>query len=192
VTDTAPFDRVTWPVRTDRLTIRPVTSDDLRRLYQIRALPGVSHWLTQAPSSYDEYRARHTEGKRGQTLVMEHEGAVVGDLYLAVEAPWSQLEAAARAQGTLGVIGWCLDPAYAGRGLATEGAAALLRICFEDLGVRRVVAGAFADNVASLRVMEKIGMRQEGFGVRESLHRDLGWLDGVSYAILAEEWRVGQ
>ena len=106
--------------------------------------------------------------------------------------PRSQLEAAPRASGTLGVIGWCLDPAYASRGLATEGAAALLRICFDDLGVRRVVAGAFADNVASLRVMEKIGMRQESYGVRESLHRDLGWLDGVGYAILADEWRVGR
>ncbi len=89
-------------------------------------------------------------------------------------------------------IGWCVDPAYAGRGLATEGATALLRICFDDLGVRRVVAGAFAANVASVRVMQKIGMRQESYGVRESLHRDLGWLDGVGYAILAEEWRVGR
>jgi RimJ/RimL family protein N-acetyltransferase len=191
VSDTAPFDRVTWPVRTDRLTIRPVAPDDLRRLYEIRALPGVSQWLTQAPTTYDEYLARNdTEAKRGQTLVMEHGGVVIGDLYLAVEAPWSQLEAAPRAQGTLGVIGWCVDPAYAGRGLATEGAAAALRICFEDLDLRRVVAGAFADNAASLRVMEKIGMRQESYGVRESLHRELGWLDGVGYAILADEWRV--
>ena len=40
----------------------------------------------------------------------------------------------------------------------TRIATALLRICFEDLGVRRVVAGAFAANAASLRVMEKIGL----------------------------------
>lgn len=193
MSDSAPFDRVTWPVRTDRLTIRPVTIDDLARLYEIRALPGVSHWLTQAPSSYAEYLERNNNAVRlGQTLAIELGGVVVGDLYLAVEAPWSQLEAAPRAHGTLGVVGWCVDPAYAGRGLATEGATALLRICFDGLGVRRVVAGAFAANVASVRVMQKIGMRQESYGVRESLHRDLGWLDGVGYAILAEEWRVGR
>jgi RimJ/RimL family protein N-acetyltransferase len=66
----------------------------------------------------------------------------------------------------------------------------VLRICFEDLGLRRVVAGAFADNVASLRVMARLGMRIEGRAVRGSLHRDLGWVDGVEAAILAEEWRA--
>lgn len=188
--DSPPFDRVAWPVRTPRLTIRPVTGADLPRLYELRALPGVSQWLTHAPSSYDDYLQRNNTPMRlGQTLVMEHEGALAGDLYLAVETPWSQLEVTSQAAGSLGVIGWCVDPALAGRGLATEAAAALLELCFEHLGVRRVVAGAFADNLASVRVMEKIGMRCETRGVRDQLHRDLGWLDGVGYAVLAEEWR---
>ena len=56
--------------------------------------------------------------------------------------------------------------------------------------MRRVVAGAFADNPASVRIMEKIGMRIEGRGVRASLHRDLGWVDHVQAAILADEWRA--
>lgn len=191
MSDVPPFERVPWPVRTERLLLRPSGRDDLRRLYEIRALPGVSHWLTQAPASYEEYLARNDNPERmGATLVVELDGMLVGDLFLGVESPWSQLEAKDRASDTLGTIGWCVDPAYAGQGIATEAAAALLGICFEHLGVRRVVAGAFADNVASVRVMEKIGMRRESFGVRESLHRDLGWLDGVGYAILAEEWRA--
>ena len=32
-------------------------------------------------------------------------------------------------------------------------------------------------------------MRQELHGVRDSLHRDLGWIDGIRYAILADEWK---
>jgi len=40
-----------------------------------------------------------------------------------------------------------------------------------------------------VRIMEKLGMRCENRGVRDSLHRDLGWIDGVVYALLAEEWR---
>ncbi len=52
-----------------------------------------------------------------------------------------------------------------------------------------MVAGAFADNAASLRVMSRIGMRIEARTVRGSLHRDLGWVDGVEAAVLAEEWR---
>ena len=65
----------------------------------------------------------------------------------------------------------------------------LLRICFEDLGLRRVFAQCFADNVPSWRLMERVGMRREEHAVRESLHRSGEWLDGLRYALLAEEWR---
>ena len=54
--------------------------------------------------------------------------------------------------------------------------------------LHRVTAGCFADNVASWRVMEKLGMRREQHGVRDSWHAELGWIDGFTYAILAEEW----
>lgn len=92
-------------------------------------------------------------------------------------------------RGTQGDIGWLVDPSYAGQGIATEAAQALLRICFDGLGLRRVTAAAFADNAASVRVMEKLGMRIEGRGIREALHRDHGWVDGVNAALLADEWR---
>ena len=67
-------------------------------------------------------------------------------------------------------------------------AAALLRLAFEELGVRRVEADCFAENLASRRVMEKIGMRHEGTFREESLHRSGRWLDGMSYALLASEF----
>jgi RimJ/RimL family protein N-acetyltransferase len=81
-------------------------------------------------------------------------------------------------------------PEHAGRGYASEAAAALLGICFDHLALRRVKAMCFADNVASWRIMEKLGMRREEYSVAESLHRSGRWLDGISYAILADEWRV--
>lgn len=55
--------------------------------------------------------------------------------------------------------------------------------------MRRVVASAFLDNAASVRLMERVGMRRETHAVAESLHRDGRWLDTVGYALLAEEWR---
>lgn len=64
----------------------------------------------------------------------------------------------------------------------------ILRICFTDLGLRRVVAHCFARNEASWRLMERVGMRREAHTVEDSLHAELGWLDGYSYAILAREW----
>jgi RimJ/RimL family protein N-acetyltransferase len=194
MTDSAPpsppFSRVSWPVRTERLLIRPVTPDDFPRLFEIRATPSVAHWLTGRPATYEAYVERYgTPERQASTLVMEVGEAVIGDLFLGVETPYAQIEVREEAAGTLGVMGWLVDPTYAGQGYATEAAAAMLRICFEDLGLHRVVAGAFADNPASVRVMEKIGMRIESRQVRASLHRDLGWVDQVEAAILADEWR---
>ena len=83
-----------------------------------------------------------------------------------------------------------LDPAVQGRGLGTEFAAALLDLAVDGLGVRRVEASCFAENLASRRVMEKIGMRCEGVFVEESLHRSGRWLDGMAFAILAREHRA--
>jgi len=185
------FEQVAWPVRTARLSIRPVTPDDFRRLYEIRAIPEVTHWLTGRPTSYDDYVDRYgTPARLDSTLVVELDGTIIGDLFLGVEAPYSQIEVRDRAEGSQAAMGWLLDPAYVGHGYATEAAAEVLRICFEDLGLRRVVAGAFADNVASLRLMSRLGMRIEGRAVRGSLHRDLGWVDQIEAAILADEWRA--
>ena len=49
-------------------------------------------------------------------------------------------------------------------------------------------AAAFADNAPSLRVMEKVGLRHEGTFRGESLHLTRGWVDGVTYAMLASEF----
>jgi RimJ/RimL family protein N-acetyltransferase len=185
-----PFERVDWPVRTERLSIRPVTPGDFRRLFEIRAIPEVTHWLTGRPTSYQDYVDRYgTPERLDSTLVVELDGTIIGDLFLGIDTPYSQVEVRDRAEGSQAAVGWLLDPAYLGHGYATEAAAEVLRICFEELGLRRVVAGAFADNAASLRVMAKLGMRIEGRTLRGSLHRDLGWVDGVEAAILAEEWR---
>jgi RimJ/RimL family protein N-acetyltransferase len=81
-----------------------------------------------------------------------------------------------------------LAPEHAGRGYATEAVRELVRVCFEELGLRRVLAQCFADNHASWRLMERLGMRREMYTVNESLHRSGEWLDGMMYALLADEW----
>ena len=43
--------------------------------------------------------------------------------------------------------------------------------------------------VASWKVMEKLGMRREEHSVKEAWHGELGWVDGYTYAIVADEWR---
>ena len=182
---------VAWPVRTERLALRPATPDDVDATYAFRRLPELAEWVTHDVQSRDDYAAMFLAPDRiSSTLVMERDGVVVGDLMIRIEDAWAQAEVADEARGTQAELGWTLDPAYGGQGLATEAVAELLRICFEDLGLRRVTALCFADNEPSWRLMERLGMRRESHNVADSLHRTRGWLDGFGYALLAGEWRA--
>ena len=184
---------VPWPVRTARLVIRPATADDVDATWVFRRDPAVVEWVTHDVQPRDEYAEMFLAPDRlATTLVMEHEGRVVGDLMIRIEDAWAQAEVRDRARASQAELGWVLDPAYGGRGLATEAVAELLRICFEDLGLRRVTALCFADNVPSWRLMERLGMRREAHNLAESLHRTRGWIDGYGYALLAEEWRAAR
>ncbi|MGZ4449623.1 MAG: GNAT family N-acetyltransferase [Nocardioides sp.] len=180
---------VAWPVRTDRLSIRPATRDDLEATWAFRRLPEVSEWLTALPTSLDDYRGSFERPHRmSRTLVLERDGEVVGDMMLWLKDAWAQAEVAARAERTVAELGWVVAPAHAGQGLATEAVRAVLGVCFEQLGVRRVEAQCFADNEPSWRLMERVGLRREAHLVADSLHRSGRWLDSYAYAVLAEEW----
>ena len=176
-----------WPVTTERLSIRPATTDDIHVMFGYRSQEPVARWMTAMPADEAAFEEQLTP-KLERTLMIEQDGVVVGDLYVAVGDAWSQTEVADLAKGVQAEIGWCLDPRYGGQGFGTEAAAALLRICFEGLQLRRVFAQCFADNVPSWRIMERLGMRREQHTIKESLHRSGEWLDGMMYALLADEW----
>jgi RimJ/RimL family protein N-acetyltransferase len=181
---------VSWPVRTARLTLRPAVADDLAATWEYRRLPEVSRWLTRAPTTPEEYREQFLDPDRlAKTIVVELQGQVIGDLMLRVEDAWAQAEVADRARGTQAELGWVLHPEHAGHGYATEAVRALIDLAFDVMGLRRVTAGCFAANEASWRLMERVGMRRETVTVRESLHRSGEWLDGMGYALLADERR---
>jgi RimJ/RimL family protein N-acetyltransferase len=191
-----PLDTLEWPVRTERLLIRRATRDDVDATWAFRRLPEVHEWLGAATATYDAYRERFLREKRlADTLVVELDDRVIGDLMLKVEDAWAQEEVADQAKSVQGELGWAFDPAFGGQGHATEAVRALIGLCFGPLGLRRLHADCFFDNEPSWRLMERLGMRREFHSVQESLHRTKGWLDGLSYALLAHEWdadRPGQ
>ncbi|MDP3951527.1 GNAT family N-acetyltransferase, partial [Microbacterium sp.] len=107
-----------------------------------------------------------------------------------IEDAWAQLEVTDDAKGVQAELGWALDPAFAGRGYATEAVSAAIDVCFGPLGLHRVHAGCFADNEPSWRLMERIGMRREEFSRKTALHRSGEWMDGMNYGLLSEEWQT--
>ena len=83
-----------------------------------------------------------------------------------------------------------MHPYFARRGYGSEEVHELLRLAFEELGVRRVIASCFTDNIASSRLMERVGMRRETHAIQDALHRSGVWLDPFGYALLATEYRL--
>ena len=84
-------------------------------------------------------------------------------------------------------ISYSLLPEQWQKGLGTELVKQLLKHCFNTLGLHRVEAGVAIDNFASIRVLEKAGMKREGTQ-RKILPLSSGWSDNFSYAILKEDW----
>ncbi|MCW2840906.1 MAG: N-acetyltransferase [Aeromicrobium sp.] len=180
------LDDVDWPVRTERLLLRRLADGDLPAIFAYRSLPQVAEWIGSTATDVESLTERFGDGSTA--VVVEHGGQLIGDLMIRRRDAYAQGEVTEGAVGTEAELGWTFDPAHHGRGLATEGIRALIDVCFDHLGLRRVVAACFTGNEPSWRLMERVGMRREAHHVKDSLHRDHGWLDEYVYALLAEEW----
>jgi ribosomal-protein-alanine N-acetyltransferase len=88
-----------------------------------------------------------------------------------------------------GFLGYWTAREMAGQGLAPEAAVVVLQFAFEELELHRVEVAIVPRNLASRRVVEKLGIRMEGVAVR-FLEIDGRWEDHARYAITAEEWAI--
>jgi RimJ/RimL family protein N-acetyltransferase len=175
-----------YPIRTDRLLLRPWRPDELDAFHGLRGDPEVARYLYNAPLTRAESEARLalqrsviTETGQWMNLVVEvaDTGEVAGDVGLC----W--LSAVDRAVE----VGYTFMPAYHGRGYATEAAGAMVDLAFTDLGAHRVFGHLDARNTASAAVLERLGMRREAHFVENEWVKG-EWTDDVVYAILATEW----
>lgn len=175
-------------LETERLTLRPITEPDVPAMTVYRGDPEVCRYLPFTPQTTDDIRQRmghmfgstSLEGERGGVPVgifRRDDGDLIGDLVLF------HLD---RTNGNV-EIGWVIRPDVAGRGYATEAVRALLGAAFGTYGVRRVVARIDAENLASARLAERVGMRREAHLVENEWYNGR-WGDELDYAILAREW----
>jgi RimJ/RimL family protein N-acetyltransferase len=181
-----------YPVRTSRLLLRPFAPGDVDAVYAYHRLPEIHRYLYSEPRSRAEVEALVAERagmtaltQAGQQLHLVAElagpGEVVGDCVFF----WRSQE------HQKGEIGYTFNPAFRGRGLATEAAVALLRMGFEGLGLHRITGHLDARNTASARVLERTGMRREAHLVENEFVKG-EWSDELVYAMLRSEWEARQ
>lgn len=155
------------PLTTSRLLLREFAVDDLDDLHEVLGDPLVMRFSLSGPYSKEKTAAfiqgcfeAYTKRKTGLLAVVLRENEKVigycGFFFLQIDGT-EEVE-----------IGYRLNTAYWNRGLATEAALALKTHAFHELGFTRLIACIEAENLGSIRVAQKIGMRHE----KNALFRD--------------------
>jgi len=167
-------------LKTDRLSIRPLTMNDLLVCHQLYmdtkwADKGLTEeqnfqarrsWLDWTIRNYTELDRLNQPPYGDRAVELGENGRLIGLVGLVpLLAPFAQLptfgsQVDAPFSAEVGLF-WMTSPAMQGRGLATEAAWALVRFAFDVLKLGRILAGTDYSNLASIAVMRKLGMRIE-------------------------------
>lgn len=175
---------------THRLTLREIVEDDWQAVLAYQAKPDYLRfysWEQRTERDVQDFIKRFINWQKEQprtkfqfaiTLSAQPE-QLVGICGIRKETADSQSAE----------MGYEIDPSFWGLGYATEAAQKLLTFGFDELQLHRIWAWTILDNVASCRVLEKIGMEREG-QLRQNRWIKGRWRDTVIYGILSEEWKA--
>ena len=175
-------------LRTARLILRDFIEADVGPLYTYQSDPRYLQfypWQTRTPEGVTNLVNRFIEWQHEQPRTR---------FQLAIVLPGRADPIGSCAVRTTNIdhaeaeFGCELSPDYWRRGFAAEAGRAMLDYGFTAMALHRVWAECVAENVAARRLVERVGMRQEGYFRGRTWMKDRWW-DTVLYAILAEEWR---
>lgn len=185
------FQRNVLPaLSTDRLKFRPVSEDDLALLIALNSDAAVMACIRGRAATPEETVAEWRQRLTHQSDPSRGLGYWLGFEDGTFMGWWSASWFAPRPE--ISGIGYRLCTHGWGRGLASEGASAMIAQAFTDLGVKRVFASTMAVNTRSRRVLEKLGMTHTSTWVKEREDRIPGWEQGeVGYELTRAGWEVG-
>ena len=172
---------------TDRLILRKFASEDFEAYRAYRSIPSIYRFLYRDPPSLAMLRERFDANlnssfsEDGDSLrcavVRRNDGALLGDVGLILAS-----KATLQAE-----VGYIFNPAYAGKGYATEAARAIITLGFDRFGFHRIFARLDAKNTGSIGVVERLGLRREAHLIENDRFNG-AWGDEYIYAALSREW----
>jgi ribosomal-protein-alanine N-acetyltransferase len=170
-------------INTSRLLIRQFQEQDYISLFEYLSNPIIYRFEPGEPISLEQARALALERAQGTdfwAVVIKDNQTMVGHLFFKEIEPKEFLT---------WELGYIFNPKFQNKGYATESACGLIQYGFEHLGIHRVIAHCNPENIASWRVLEKIGMKQEGYFRKNIFFRTTSsgsplWIDTYEYALL--------
>ncbi|HWC10582.1 MAG TPA: GNAT family protein [Acidimicrobiales bacterium] len=176
-----------------RVLLRPLVSTDFPQWREVRRRNGewLLKWEPQPPKGNPDdtadlaaFAARCGARQREWQLGTGYGFGIFVDDHLAGEINLSGVQ---RGPFQNAYVGYWIDEARAGRGYVPESLVVASRFAFEDLRLHRLQVAIIPRNRPSRRVVEKLGLRDEGTALRYLAINGV-WEDHVRYAITAEEW----
>lgn len=176
-----------------RLLLRPLVASDFPqwREVRIRNLEWLTKWEPQRiVGQPDTVEDRDAFAMRCSARQRERQLGTGAGFGIFVEGHFAgeiNLNSIQRGPFQNAYVGYWIDEARAGHGYVPEAVVVVSRHAFEDLRLHRLQIAIIPRNHPSRRVVEKLGIREEGTAVRY-LEINGVWEDHVRYAITAEEW----
>ena len=153
----APVDITGVRLETERLTLRPWTTDDLEDFFEYASIEGLGQMAGWTPHKSIEESAfvlnLFIEGKKTFAIELKETGKVIGSVGIEEPDPDPEAEKLGRE------IGYALHKNYWGRGLVPEAVKRVIAWCFEELHYDYLTCSHFDWNMQSKRVIEKCGFR---------------------------------
>lgn len=188
-------------LETERLILRRLTLDDADNLFALDSGPEVMRFLNGGvPTPRDVIQSQVLPG-----FLRSYDRVPGFGVWAAIEKAsgdflgWLSLRPPEGGTADNVALGYRLRRAAWGRGVATEGACALIRKAFTELGVRRIFATTYEHNVPSRRVLEKAGLtlvrsyrlspaELAATDTFDGAAQDVWEGDEVEYALLKADW----
>lgn len=174
-------------IETTRLFIRPLQENDYIEMLEYMSSPVVLQYEMLSPFTKEElhqFTIDVTPQKSFYAVIHKEASTLIGHLYFSITGPKEFNEY---------TLGYIFNPKIYNQGYCTESAKAIIEYGFKNLKAHRVTARCNPDNIASWRVMEKIGMKKEGL-LRKRVSFITGedgtpvYWDELVYGILQEEY----
>ncbi|MDD1502024.1 GNAT family protein [Lysinibacillus sp. CNPSo 3705] len=167
-------------IKTNRLLIREFEIQDWQAVYEYTSNPNVMKYIPEGVFNEEEAKKFVLENSGEQAkyfpVILKSDNIVIGHIVFHQYFGDHTYE-----------IGWVLNPNYYNNGYASEAAKAVLNYGFKEMQLHRIIATCQPENIPSYRVMEKIGMRREGY-FKKCIPNGDEWWDEYYYAVLKEEW----